>query len=135
MGNRTIAQDATPVWNFSNWVPQAVVINLGTNDYSSPAIYPPFDVFSAAYKQFIGSIQSKYGQSVTIFLVCGPMTTKPCNTISEVAKSYSSGVYYIDLQNILNSTEFGCDGHPNVAGHQKMATLSLPVIQNILHWN
>ncbi len=31
---RTIADEEQPAWDFSSWVPQVVVINLGTNDFS-----------------------------------------------------------------------------------------------------
>ena len=42
-------------------------------------------------------------------------------------------------QNILldpsiNPVDHGCDGHPSVAGHAKMANVIYPVIKKTLNW-
>eukprot|EP01091_Cochliopodium_minus_P003101 TRINITY_DN12938_c0_g1_i1.p1 TRINITY_DN12938_c0_g1~~TRINITY_DN12938_c0_g1_i1.p1 ORF type:complete len:479 (-),score=65.94 TRINITY_DN12938_c0_g1_i1:51-1454(-) len=133
--NRTLAEFPKPVWDATTWVPQAVVINLGTNDYATDP-QPPLAVFSEAYQNFIDSIKTAYNSSsITFFLACGPMISYPCETIRNLSQSYPSGVYYIEInQTILNSTTTGCEGHPNVKGHQSMVSLTLPLVQNIMGW-
>jgi len=132
--NKTLANSAaaTTTWNFTSWIPQAVVINLGTNDYSTTP-YPPQSVFQDAYLNFINEIQQDYGSQVEIFLVCGPLIGNPCcqyvQNVSELAN-----VNYINMQNILNSTDYGCDGHPNVDGHRKMFDVAFPIIQKVMQW-
>jgi len=132
---RTLANDNLSNWNFSSWIPDAVVINLGTNDYSTPP-QPPQNVFEEGYKKFIASIQVAYAstQQLPIFLVCGPLIGNPCcSYVQNVATEL--GLYYIDLQNILTYPEdYGCAGHPNVIGHQKMYNITSPFIQKVLNW-
>lgn len=36
---RTVANDANSTWNTAQWTPDVVVINLGTNDFSSQPTY------------------------------------------------------------------------------------------------
>ncbi|EGG21257.1 hypothetical protein DFA_01136 [Cavenderia fasciculata] len=129
---RTIANNPNSTWTFQDWVPQAVVINLGTNDFSSQP-YPPQTVFEQGYTNFIDSIRTKYNNGTVFFLACGPMISDPCcQYVQNVATATKS--IYIDLQDILDSSDLGCNGHPNVNGHLKMAMNSLPIIQKNLGW-
>jgi len=130
--NRSFSIDKNPVWDFSEWIPDAVVINLGTNDYSSPP-HPTFQEFSFAYKQFISRIMTDYSPNVTFFLVCGPMSKVECPTIQEVAESFASGVYFIYIP-FLKGSEIGCYSHPSVSGAQVMKDACLPIIQKAMNW-
>lgn len=53
----------------------AVVINLGTNDYSTQPS-PPQEIFETGYKDFIAQIQQQYSSQTPFFLVCGPLISK-----------------------------------------------------------
>jgi len=133
--NRTLASaNNSPTWSFS-WIPDGVVINLGTNDYSTqPA--PSADVFNAAYKMFINQIRTRYGAKLHLFLVCGPMIGNPCcQNVKQVVAENQPNVHFVDLEGILQQSDLGCDYHPNVAGHKKMADLTVPVIAAALNWN
>lgn len=70
--NLTLANNASSLWDFSSWIPDAVVINLGTNDYSTQPS-PPQNIFEGAYKEFVSIMQKQYSPQTPIFLVCGPM--------------------------------------------------------------
>jgi hypothetical protein len=41
---RALANDPQSQWDFSKWIPDAVFINLGTNDYGSEP-HPPQELF------------------------------------------------------------------------------------------
>jgi len=46
-----------------------------------------------------------------------------------------TNVWYLDLTKInLQPSDYGCYGHPSVAGHKKMAAAAEPVIARILGW-
>jgi len=123
----------SPIWSFK-WIPDGVVINLGTNDYSSKPV-PPDDVFIGGYLNYIKDIRSKYGQNIAIFLSCGPMIGDPCcSNIQEVVKQAQPNVYYVSLQGIIGQGDIGCDGHPNVNGQMKMAAVVIPIISSALNW-
>ena len=65
-------------WDFgaSGFVPDGVVINLGTNDYSGGGGGPAFDAqFTAAYVAFMRNITHWYGSdTIAFFAAVGPMT-------------------------------------------------------------
>ena len=50
--DRALPEQPASVWDFSAWQPDAVVINLGTNDFSTEGD-PSEAVFSAAYRAFL----------------------------------------------------------------------------------
>eukprot|EP01112_Ceratiomyxa_fruticulosa_P007743 TRINITY_DN2007_c0_g1_i1.p1 TRINITY_DN2007_c0_g1~~TRINITY_DN2007_c0_g1_i1.p1 ORF type:complete len:357 (-),score=56.28 TRINITY_DN2007_c0_g1_i1:93-1163(-) len=134
---KTIAsQSNSTTWTFQDYSPQAIVINLGTNDYSTEP-YPPENVFVPAYAAFIKQILNFYrvNSPSHIFLVCGPMIGQPCCGYVKQA-AYNNGATYIDLQGILNyPQDYGCDGHPGKTGHEKMAAATIPIIQKTMGWN
>eukprot|EP00011_Vannellida_sp_DIVA3-517-6-12_P011385 CAMPEP_0114614694 /NCGR_PEP_ID=MMETSP0168-20121206/5785_1 /TAXON_ID=95228 ORGANISM="Vannella sp., Strain DIVA3 517/6/12" /NCGR_SAMPLE_ID=MMETSP0168 /ASSEMBLY_ACC=CAM_ASM_000044 /LENGTH=352 /DNA_ID=CAMNT_0001825749 /DNA_START=43 /DNA_END=1097 /DNA_ORIENTATION=+ len=113
--NRTIAVEPTPVYDFSLFVPDLVVVNLGTNDFSTQP-NPTREQFESGYYEFIARIRTAYGEDLPMFLVCGPMIGDPCCTYVQEVVSNVSNAYYVDLQDILVDGEYGCGGHPNVAG-------------------
>jgi hypothetical protein len=70
-------QGATPinVWDTARFVPEAIVIALGTNDFSPGDSERPslnVDDFVAAYVKFIGRLRSYYPKAA-IFCVSSPM--------------------------------------------------------------
>jgi hypothetical protein len=140
--NKTLANsDAPPTtWNFTSWIPSAVVINLGTNDFSTQPV-PSQELFESTYTNFISEIRSVYqqgrdGLGPELFLVCGPMIGDPCcQYVSNVANAV--GATYIPLQPLdceNDPTFCGCNGHPNVKGHQGMYAQAYPIIQKVMGW-
>jgi len=134
---QTLANDNTTIFPFPrNWIADAVIINLGTNDYSAPP-YPSRDVFEKGYQDFIDFILSHYPKT-HFFLECGPMISGTvCGFVEDVVtqrlKTYPY-ITYIDMQNILNTTDYGCGGHPNREGNLKMANIAIPIIKQTMHW-
>lgn len=137
--DRTCCADATPAWDFTSWVPQVVVINLGTNDFSTQP-HPDKDVFQQAYTQLITRVQAQYA-NVTIFCICGPMIGAPCSTYIEETvgqcqqNNANNKIYYIPVKaSLMTSTDWGADWHPNQQGQQKIADMILPVIEEAMGW-
>lgn len=136
--DRTCYYDSTTTWDFSSWIPQAVIINLGTNDFSTQP-YPDKSVFQDAYTQLINKVQSQY-PGVSVFCLCGPMIGEPCSDyINEVVNSFqntsNNKVYFINIENNkLSLSDWGSDWHPNITGQQKMADVILPVIKEKMNW-
>lgn len=116
-------------WNFSNWIPQAVVINLGTNDFSTKPV-PPTATYITAYVAFISKLKENYNNT-SVFVACGPMLATYCPYITEVASQ--TGATVIDLSTIVQTSR-GCAHHPNVATHQKMALIQSQIISQKMGW-
>ncbi|KYR02412.1 esterase [Tieghemostelium lacteum] len=120
------------LWNFQNYQPDVVIINLGTNDWSMPP-YPDPQNFVDTYIDFIGYLKNQYSNNPQFFILCGPMISNPCCNYVEMVASKTNSVY-IPLQNILNSKNMGCGGHPNYQAHQIMANMIVPIIQDTMNW-
>ena len=138
---RTFDTDSVKKWDFNQWMPDAVVINLGTNDYSTLP-HPDKAVFKRRYEQLIEKIVEVYGK-VPVFCVVGPMTNEPCYSIvKEVVEDYNlihgdTRVYFAGIPDgLLNSsTDLGSDGHPSYRGQRKSAASLVPLMANVMKWN
>lgn len=138
--DRTCFFDSTLKWNFSRWIPQAVVINLGTNDFSTQP-YPDSVVFQSAYTRLIDRVRSLY-PGVTIFCLSGPMIGEPCTgyvkkVVEEEKKMMGryQDVFFIEInRSVMTDADWGCDHHPNVQGMEKMAEIIIPVVRLRMNW-
>jgi len=133
---RTLGQEASPLWNFSSWIPQAVVINLGTNDYGSKP-FPPTDVFVAGYTNFVlNQVLPPYGKNVTVFTACyfaGPM----CENVQAAYENLvAMGVnaVYVPFSSVVTPNPLGCDGHPDVAEQANWGAYLTPIIKTQMGW-
>ena len=130
------------VWGF---VPKAsvVVINLGTNDW---ALGDPGTPYETAYKTFIATIRSHYPDA-WIFLTIGSMVGEPglsqvkthlANVVAALAATGDLKLATFDMgvQNMGadGSVPTGCDWHPNVADHQRMADILRQQLTAKLGW-
>ncbi|MBW8333874.1 MAG: endoglucanase [Prolixibacteraceae bacterium] len=139
--NRVFDEKELPLWNFRLWKPDVVVINLGTNDFSTQP-FPDKAVFKAGYEKLIDEVKKQYGE-VPVFCIVGPMTDEPCYSyVKELVEDFRSvyqrkNVYFVGIPTYLMDPEkdFGSDSHPNYSGQRKMAAHVLPVISSILEWD
>ncbi|HEY9167588.1 MAG TPA: SGNH/GDSL hydrolase family protein [Candidatus Kryptonia bacterium] len=138
--DRTCNFDSTVKWDFTKWIPQSVVINLGTNDFSTEP-HPDRDVFEAAYDRLINRVRALY-PGVTMFCVTGPMIMEPCTDyVSEVVRKQQQSegrdkdVFLIDIpHSIMDPGDWGCAMHPNIFGAEKMANIIVPLIRLRMNW-
>ncbi len=137
---RTMDSDSTLMWDFKRWQPDAFVINLGTNDYSTQP-HPDKAYFQRQYEKQIDKVLEVYG-NIPVFCIVGPMTNEPCYSIvKEVVENYrvlhpGAKVYFAGLPVGLLSYEkdYGSDGHPNYRGNKKTANCLVPLMANVLGW-
>lgn len=139
--NRVFDEKEEPLWDFRKWKPDVVVINLGTNDFSTQP-FPDKAVFKAGYEKLIQAVQKQYGE-LPIFCVAGPMTDEPCYSyVKEMVEDFRSiyqkkNVFFIGIPTYLMNPEkdLGSDTHPNYSGQSKMAVHVLPVISSVTGWD
>ncbi len=122
-------------WDFSRWIPQAIVINLGTNDFSQGI--PDSNSFIDAYLQLLDFVHSRYPQG-KIFCLTGPMlsnswpidesTGKPLPSL-DICQSYiKSAIYrfkaagykevYFFAMKTSGDYGYGAAWHPSKKQHQ-----------------
>ncbi len=134
---RALPNDGTSTWDFSKYVPDAVVVLLGTNDFAKG---DPGQPFVDAYTTFVASLRMHYPKARQYFVV-SPMLGGNNRTL---VKQYIATV--ITTRNAagdknIASLEFaqpaadawGC-GHPNGATHAIMAGVLETALHADLGW-
>ena len=137
---RTLPELATSRWDFSKFVPDAVVINLGTNDFAKG---DPGVAFQNAYTQFVRELRRHY-PAARFFLAVGPMLE---DAEYRLASAYLRGVLAARAaagDRNLTLLEFGiqdraadglgCDYHPSLKTHQKLADKMTAALRVDLAW-
>ncbi|CAK7238100.1 hypothetical protein SEUCBS140593_010327 [Sporothrix eucalyptigena] len=149
------ANDADNSYPFSaTWLPNAVVINLGTNDFSyiawdaSGRSYNARDSLDAsAYTdgmvQFVQTIQTHYPDA-HFFLLSSPMLsdfyptaadaqkTTQTNALKNAATRLGAKVHFVDWP--TQGSDVGCDYHPNVATHAAQGAVLANAIAAAVGW-
>ncbi len=141
---RTIPTVETSRWDPSQWVPDAVVINLGTNDFNASGS-DPMASFQATYLQFVTMLRGVY-PGAFLFCSVGPMLggtkyseakTAIANTISARNAAGDARLQLVEFPTQdcgADGSACGCAGHPNAAEHEKMATVLATSIRTALGW-
>lgn len=137
---RILPYDTTTLWNPSQWVPQVVVINLGTNDFGSGV--PDRTAFIAGYSNFVNQIRSQY-PNANIYCALGPLlngtnlTTARDYITTVVNQRTAAGdtrLRFIEFPMQDGSLGYGEDWHPSAAQHAAMANQLVTRIKADLGW-
>ena len=134
----TFDEAAEPAWDFaaSPYRPDLVVINLGSNDFSTLP-HPSRDECAAAYTRILQTLRGAYGDEMPILCVA-PRVSEPAFTY--IRDLCQSGVvpnlhFAAILPGYCNDgSELGSSAHPNYAGHRKMAMLLIPYVSTLTGW-
>jgi len=135
----TLGEQRAPAWSFA-LQPQAVVINLGTNDATAHNLTA--DKLVPAYVAFLVGVRAKYPRALVLCAVgsmlAGGEHAVAMQLVSEViaerARQGDRNVRLLDLgtQDVQAGT--GCSWHPNLAEDQRMASLLTAALKSGLGW-
>ena len=134
---RVLASIETRVIDPKQWVPDAVVIELGGNDFFSGGIPPSQDEFEVAYRKFISVLRADYPKAHLFCLTFG--TSPPVgNLIQEVVeqenKAGDDNVNLIALDYPSNHLT-GCYQHFDIVGQHQVADELTKALSKIIGWN
>lgn len=131
-------------WDFSGWIPQAVVINLGTNDYNmANGCGIPSDAnFQQGWVDFVRVVRGHYPEAYVLCTVGPevPTVNRPratANVQAAVATLRDAGdaqVGYVALAPDTGANGYGCGGHPNQTTHGIMAQAVIEALSTALGW-
>ena len=146
--NKIHPDQATPLWNFNNYIPDMVIIHLGTNDLFPETWSPPSmldsTLFVTQYINFITSIRTEYGSSTKIICAFGNSKsdwwpenlkhlTRWRNYVTAVVNHFNTNsdneVYKFELT--VQSSPYGEDWHPTILSHNQMANQMAPFIETL----
>jgi lysophospholipase L1-like esterase len=139
--DRTLPARADSAWDFNEWQPQAVVVNLGTNDFSTTSD-PTQAEFEGAFGALLERIRS-VNPDALILATVGPLLS---GTDLITARSYIANVVAarnaagdarvksFELLPTNAADGYGCDWHPSLRTHEVMAQTLAGVLQAELGW-
>ena len=135
---RTLADDAASAWNFS-WIPDVVVINLGTNDFAKG---DPGQPFQAAYAAFLATLRAHYPAAyvvcaTSVLLGAADRDKQRAYIKSVVDAANARGdakVSLLDLDAQLPADGYGCDYHPSGVTHVKMSDKLVAHVHALTGW-
>src|SRR6185369_9336946 len=132
----TVGEQKAPAWSFVAQ-PQAVVINLGTNDSSAHNLTA--EKFKPAYSAFVATVRSKYPSALIVCavgsLMSGTDRDDAVKYIKEILTDLADkNAKFLDLgsQDVNKST--GCDWHPSSAEDARMAGVLSADLKASLGW-
>lgn len=132
-----------PKWNFRGPAPDAVVINLATNDFGKDN--PDEAKWTGAYETFIRRVWSHYPKA-QIYVAMGSMMSDgwpPEHKALSTLRSYLAHlvmrmgdprVHQIEFDVQKESDGIGSDWHPSVRTHEKMAARLASVLKRDQRW-
>ncbi|WP_462265017.1 SGNH/GDSL hydrolase family protein [Mucilaginibacter sp.] len=146
MYNRVNPNDPSSRWNFADYQPQLVVINLGQNDASiigNPGLEqfknkfgsqkPDVATIISAYQQFYGTIRSKY-PSATIICALGSMSAvQPGSPWPGYIRQAVANLHDRKMLTFFFSPVKGY-AHPRVKDDQQMANELIAFIDKQMKW-
>lgn len=121
-------------WDFSQYQPDVVTIALGQNDGIQDST-----LFCSAYVKFIQDLRGKY-PSATIVCLTSPMANEELTSVLKkyitsvvhaVNDSGDKNVYRYFFSRSYNN---GCDYHPDLAQHKKIAAELTKYIKQLKGW-
>ncbi|WP_395855609.1 AbfB domain-containing protein [Cystobacter fuscus] len=132
---QTVEYPSSPDWNFSQYQPDAVVINLGTNDQH----YGVSDAaFQSTYTTFLQNVRAR-NPNAFIFVLRTFGGFKVAPTQAAVSARVAAGdkkLYYVDTEGwvTVGTSDYSDTVHPSNSGHLKIARFLAPFISKTARW-
>jgi hypothetical protein len=125
-------------WDNSRFIPDCIIINLGTNDHSYAKNIPErVGTFGREYYRFLQQVRSK-NPSAKILCTLGAMGQDLCDEVErQVCRLKSEGdkeVYFMAFDLQSEKDGLGADWHPTKVTHGKMAAKLERKLREILCW-
>jgi lysophospholipase L1-like esterase len=131
--DQTLFGKAQPKWDMSKWVPDVIVVALGTNDFST-AVKPTEQQYASAYLAFLAKLRGWHPNAQILCVTYSVDNFQKAyvdSVVNRAAKAGDTRVHRVHMP-ALAASDLGCDYHPNVAGHQKYADVLIPVMRQYL---
>jgi hypothetical protein len=129
--DRTLTSDAMPVWDFQSFVPEAVVINLGTNDFSAPIQESDF---VGAYVDLLTTVRGHYPMAAIFCVTWEHWGAQNQGYVSSAVTQFAdANVHEVEFT-IEAADGWGCDYHPSLATHAKLGALLTTELERTLGW-
>jgi hypothetical protein len=150
--DRAKTESPTPLWDFTTWTPDVVVMTIGQVDFDKPSPDPhgppTQTAFTDGYRAFVAKVRTKY-PSAHIFCALAPSSNDdyPPNyyaytlqkagittVVSERNTAGDTRVHYYEFTRATDSDLTACDYHIGPAFHTRIAGELAGAIRTELGW-
>jgi hypothetical protein len=145
--DRTLPTDPTSKWNFADYEPEAVLINLATNDFRNGV--PDEQSWTGAYESFVRRVRGNYPRAL-VYLASGTMISdawppgqKQMTTVNGYLDRIQSDlraagddrirIIHFGSQDGMQDG-LGADYHPSIKTDEKMAARFVSALTADLGW-
>jgi endoglucanase len=135
--NQTLPLDSSIEWDHSKYVPDVIVINLGTNDMAEQKGQKaplPKDGYMAAYKAFIARLRA-YAPDSKVILSIGPMGSDPVRQWLPTIAADFEDVSVLIYSPFAGPEDKAGHHHPSVTKDVSMAAELVAEIQSETDWD
>lgn len=127
------------VWDSNKFIPDVIVINLGTNDMSYTREQKDRnETFGKKYYSFLEYVRmhNKNAQIICTFGVLGyNLSPEIEKQVKQFSADYSdSKIHFMSYDLQIPEDGIGADCHPSKITHQKMANRLVGYIENLMNW-
>jgi lysophospholipase L1-like esterase len=127
--------NSNKVWDYKQYVPQLVAIDLGSNDLS---VALDSAKFISTYVEFLQRLRNNY-PSAKIVCIAGPCspgdewkkTRSYIHSVVDEYKKTDNSTYYFEFSTFEPN---GSDFHPNLEQHKNMANELAPFLKKLMNW-
>ena len=117
-------------WDFSQYQPHVVVINLGTNDFGAG---DPGQPYVDAYVAFVRHIRANYpGAYFICIAMYGNQETAVGNVVNALRNGGETRIEQLNFNPVQNN--LGCAQHPNAAAQTAMGNLLAARLRAVMNW-
>lgn len=126
-------------WDFSRFVPDVILINLGTNDCSwCKDIQERRNDYRDKYVEFLKYIRQNNSKA-RIFCMLGTMDQRVLKELEEAVKIFSESaqdkrVHFLSLPPQNPEDGYGADWHPSALTQKKTAEIVVNEIRRVMNW-
>ena len=124
---KSFDKDSFAKWDFSSYIPQIIVFNMGTNDQSwTKHIKERCDAFCEKYYAFLEMLR-KFNPDAYIICTYGIMGVdlleEEIACTERFKKEHDDRIKFVPLPVQLESDGIGADWHPSEKSHEKMSDI------------
>lgn len=120
-------------WNYDNYQPDLVMVNLGTNDVFGGS---SAETLCNGVRSFLTQLRAAH-PNATIVWVYGFMLNNHQSAIKAEVEAFAkndSKVHFLPAAIAKGNAELGSGGHPSDDAHARLAKTLLPQVKEIMGW-
>ncbi len=134
-GERIVASRPETVWDPSGWRPRLIVVELGSNDFSTEPSPDPRE-WVQAYAALLRNFRRRFPEAALLCAADGTTGLLGTCVKEAVQRIKAEGLCDVSWHpwEKFNIREMGCDYHPDVRAQRRMFEQILPTAREVAGW-